>query len=73
MYEETLQAAREQDGKILFGGEVVEMNENLGNFVVPTICEFESVAEATKSEAFVPILYTMKFKVKNKCAVRFLL
>ena len=40
------------------------MNDNLGNFVVPTICEFDNVAEITKSEAFVPILYTMKFKVK---------
>lgn len=39
------------------------MNDSLGNFVVPTICEFENVAEVTKSEAFVPILYTMKFKV----------
>lgn len=34
-----------------------------GNFVVPTICEFDNVAEVTKTEAFVPILYTMKFKV----------
>lgn len=66
MYEETLQAVRDQGGKILFGGEVIEMNEKLGNFVVPTICEFENVAEITKSEAFVPILYTMKFKV-NQC------
>lgn len=63
LYEKTLQAIREQGGKILFGGEVVQMNDNLGNFVVPTICEFENVAEITKSEAFVPILYTMKFKV----------
>lgn len=64
LYEQTLQVAREQGGKILFGGEVVEMNEKLGNFVVPTICEFDKVAEVTKSESFVPILYTMKFKVK---------
>ena len=64
LYQKTLQTVRDQGGKILFGGEVVEMNANLGNFVVPTICEFESVSEVTKSEAFVPILYTMKFKVK---------
>ena len=60
LYQSTLKTAQEQGGRIIFGGEVIESE---GNFVVPTICEFDHVAEVTKSEAFVPILYTMKFKV----------
>lgn len=65
LYEKTIRAAQEQGGRILFGGEVIECNESGGNFVVPSICEFDEAAEITKSESFVPILYTMKFKVRR--------
>jgi aldehyde dehydrogenase family 7 member A1 len=65
LYRSTLQSVQEQGGRIIFGGEVIEAE---GNFVVPTICEFDQVAEITKSEAFVPILYTMKFKVLQRLA-----
>ena len=62
MYVKTLKAVDEQGGRILFGGEVIRSEEG-GNFVVPTICEFDNAAEITKSESFVPILYATKFKV----------
>ena len=67
LYQSTLKTIEAQGGKIIFGGEVVEAEEmGGGNFVIPTICEFDHSAEITKNEAFVPILYTMKFKVKFK-------
>lgn len=62
LYQKTLKVVQEQGGRILFGGEVIE-SEDGGNFVVPTICEFDQAAEISKSESFVPILHTMKFKV----------
>lgn len=66
MYQSTLKKVEEQGGKIIFGAEVIAAEEmGGGNFVVPTICEFDNVAEITKKEAFVPILYTMKFKVNH--------
>ena len=74
LYRSTLKAVEEQGGKIIFGGEVIEAEEmGGGNFVVPTICEFDHVADITKSEAFVPILYTMKFKVKSKISEKIIL
>lgn len=72
LYKNTLKSVHEQGGKIIFGGEVIEAEEmGGGNFIVPTICEFDHVAEITKSEAFVPILYTMRFKVNHKRKVLF--
>ena len=61
LYNSTLKTVQDQGGRIIFGGEVIESE---GNFLVPTICEFDNVADITQNEAFVPILYTMKFKVK---------
>lgn len=67
LYKTTLEKIKEQGGKIRFGGKVVGKDEigSDGNFVVPTICEITSDAQISKSEAFVPILYVMKFKVKT--------
>lgn len=65
LYKNTIQKAKEQGGRIIFGDEVLnQMGE--GNFVVPTICEFDSSAEIVNTESFVPILYIMKFKVKKR-------
>ena len=46
------------NGKLLFGGKVLD--DNPGNFVVPTIFEIAPGAPITKHERFVPILYAMK-------------
>jgi aldehyde dehydrogenase family 7 protein A1 len=50
--------AKKQGGRILVGGEVLEMP---GNFVQPTIIEIDSNAECLQHELFVPILYMMRF------------
>ena len=64
LYKTTIQKARKQGGRIIFGDEVLNQMGG-GNFVVPTICEFDSSAEIMNFESFVPILYIMKFKVKR--------
>lgn len=68
LYKSTLERVKEEGGSILFGGKVLSREElgSDGNFVIPTICEIDSDAQVSKSEAFVPILYIMKFKVKNE-------
>lgn len=59
IYSKIIQEAIQQGGKIRYGNQLIE-----GNFVVPTICEFESFegVKVVETEAFVPILYTVKFK-----------
>ncbi|KAJ8491338.1 hypothetical protein OPV22_013059 [Ensete ventricosum] len=58
-----IQAIKEQGGKFLFGGSVVESE---GNFVQPTIVEISSNAPVVKEELFGPVLYVMKFQTLNE-------
>ncbi|KAL0477858.1 aldehyde dehydrogenase [Acrasis kona] len=57
-YQAAIQEAKQQGGKILFGGNVLEMNG--GNFVEPTIIEISSDAQVANKETFAPILYVFK-------------
>ena len=50
---------KEQGGKILTGGNVVQGTS--GNFVEPTITSVAPTADVLKAELFVPILHTVKF------------
>ncbi|CAL9109283.1 unnamed protein product [Musa acuminata var. zebrina] len=58
-----IQAIKEQGGKFLFGGSVVESE---GNFVQPAIVEISSNAPVVKEELFGPVLYVMKFQTLNE-------
>lgn len=67
-FEETLQRAVAQGGKITQGGKVISRSQSegdgVGNFVEPAIVEIEhSLAEdsVVQQEVFAPILYVMKF------------
>jgi aldehyde dehydrogenase family 7 protein A1 len=51
---------KKQNGKILFGGNVIP---GAGNFVEPTITQISPDAKVVQHEIFVPILHTFKFKV----------
>src|SRR3990167_5865261 len=55
----TVQEAKQQGGKILFGGNTIKRK---GFFVEPTIIEAENHLEVVQKEAFAPILYVMKYK-----------
>jgi len=58
-FEEGVKKAREQGGKILYGGNVIKRE---GNFVEPTIISISHNAEVVQHELFGPILYVIKVK-----------
>ncbi|KAL9656444.1 hypothetical protein ABK040_005209 [Willaertia magna] len=58
-YKNAIQQAKEQGGKVLFGGNTINRE---GNFVEPTIIEMQDPnAPIVQVETFVPIVYVMKF------------
>lgn len=59
-FKQGIEKVKAQNGKILFGGRVLDING--GNFVEPTITQIDSKAPVVQHEIFVPILHTFKFK-----------
>lgn len=59
IYEKAIEAIKEQGGKILTGGKVIEGD---GNYVEPTIVEIDKDADIVKHETFAPVVYVFKFK-----------
>ena len=57
-YKEALKIIEEQGGKILYGGNVLDVP---GSFVEPTIIAATSDMEITREETFAPILYIFGF------------
>ncbi len=54
---------KEEGGKILFGGDVLEGgNYTSGNYVLPCIAEAENHFEIVQEETFAPIVYLIKYK-----------
>lgn len=68
-YLSAVEAVKTQGGKVLFGGRILEESEYTdkamkgGHWIVPTICQFESVKDVAimKKETFAPILYVVPF------------
>jgi len=58
VFKSGLQRIRNEGGKILFGGRVLE---GPGNYVEPAVVAINSMAPIVREELFVPILYVMKF------------
>lgn len=58
-FEKAVAAAKEQGGKILFGGKALD---RAGFFVEPTLIEAQNDWPIVQHETFAPILYVMKFK-----------
>ncbi|UNY99801.1 aldehyde dehydrogenase family protein [Zhouia spongiae] len=62
-YQNTIQIAREQGGKICTGGNVLEGDMyRSGCYVEPAIIEASRDMEIVKHETFAPILYLMKYR-----------
>jgi aldehyde dehydrogenase (NAD+) len=58
-----LEKVKQEGGKILTGGEVLENDVFVsGNFVVPALVEAQNHYEIVQEETFAPILYLMKYK-----------
>ena len=60
-YENAIKAAKEQGGKVLYGGKVLKPF-GAATFVQPTIVEIENKAQIVQDETFAPIVYVMKYK-----------
>ena len=59
LFKNAVEKAKEQGGKVLYGGDVIP---GKGNFVQPTIISIDHNAPIVQHETFVPILYAIKFK-----------
>jgi aldehyde dehydrogenase family 7 protein A1 len=57
-YQDCIENAKKQGGKVLYGAEVLSNME--GNYLKPTIIEIDSSSPLLKNEYFVPILFVMK-------------
>jgi aldehyde dehydrogenase family 7 protein A1 len=58
-YQGAIAKSKEQGGKVILGGNVLD---RAGNFVEPTIISIRPDASITHHETFVPILYVLKAK-----------
>ena len=56
-----IKAAKEQGGKVLYGGKVLKPFGS-ATFVLPTIIEIDNKKPIVQSETFAPVLYVMKYK-----------
>ena len=62
-FKNALERAREEGGKLLTGGEVLEGEGYAGgNYVTPALVEAESHFEIVQEETFAPILYLLKYQ-----------
>ena len=65
-YENAVKAAREQGGKVLYGGRVLPPPFGHRTFVKPTIVEIDNSAPIVQQETFAPILYVMKYRTLDE-------
>jgi len=62
-YIDAIQKIKEEGGKIVYGGKVLEGKEySSGCYVVPTIAEVKNEYAIVQHETFAPILYLIKYK-----------
>ncbi len=61
-FEEALIAARQQGGKVLYGGKVLNPPFGRRTFVLPAIVEIAHDAPIVRTETFAPILYVMRYR-----------
>ena len=60
-YQNAVKSAKEQGGKVLYGGKVMSPFGR-ATFVQPTIIEIDNSAAIVQSETFAPVLYVMKYR-----------
>jgi len=61
--QEAIKRLKEEGGRVLYGGDLLEGSEYPGgSYVTPCIAEAENHFKIVQEETFAPILYVMKFK-----------
>ncbi len=63
MYQQAIEQARSQGGKVLSGGEVIDQ---AGFYVQPTLIEAQNDWGIVQQETFAPILYLMKYETLDE-------
>ena len=62
MFTSALKKVKEEGGKVIYGGEVLESEGyESGTYVIPAIVEAENNYEIVQEETFAPILYLIKY------------
>lgn len=72
LFQLALNQAKEEGGKVIFGGEVMEgENYSSGCYVRPVLVEAENHFKIVQEETFAPILYLLKYsgEVSNAIAI----
>lgn len=72
LFQLALNQAKEEGGKVIFGGEVMEgENYSSGCYVRPALVEAENHFKIVQEETFAPILYLLKYsgEVSNAIAI----
>jgi aldehyde dehydrogenase (NAD+) len=65
-YEKAVAAAKEQGGKLVYGGRVLDPPFGRRTFVLPTIIEIANSREIVQNETFAPVLYVMKYRTMDE-------
>ncbi len=62
-FQNSIERVKQEGGKIIIGGEVLEGEEyQSGNFVSPCVAEVENHYKIVQEETFAPLLYLIKYK-----------
>lgn len=62
-FQNSIERVKQEGGKIIIGGEVLEGEEfNIGTYVKPCIAEVENHYKIVQEETFAPLLYLIKYK-----------
>lgn len=70
-YKTALKKVKEEGGKIIYGGQVLEgEGYESGCYVVPTLAEVDNKFEIVQEETFVPLLYLIKYKGEVNKAIK---
>ena len=69
MMQKAISAAKEQGGKLIFGGEVLDGFES-GCYVRPAIIEAKNDMKIVQEETFAPILYLIKYEGDISAAIK---
>ncbi len=65
-YEKAVAAAKEQGGRLLYGGRVLDPPFGRRTFVLPTIIEIAGDAAIVQTETFAPLLYVMRYRTLDE-------
>ncbi|MCF8303483.1 MAG: aldehyde dehydrogenase family protein [Bacteroidales bacterium] len=61
-FQSAMKKVEEEGGKVIYGGEKLQDDNNAGTYVMPAIAEVENHYKIVQEETFAPLLYLIKYK-----------